>query len=415
MKIILLFNLFPEDQKEAILSNIKTEVQNATLAFETTLLNGLINNIDNVELVNVPILGYYPTQYKKMFLKHSPFYYKGKNMGVNVGICNLFIYKQWSLYINLRKELKKILKANPNEEIVFLHLNYNSSFLKALTYIKKRFSNVKIISIVGDLPQNREIFGKFIFLKKILHKINMQTIYKCLKYIDGYILVSKYMRDKLFYANNNNSIILECAYDTSNENKNDYIKQDLDNKKFKDILYSGKITERFGLMKLVEAFKMLQNNNYRLIICGSGPAESAIKEIAKMDNRIIFKGNIDRKEVIFLQRKADLLVNPRTPEGEYTRYSFPSKTMEYLASGTPTLLYKLSGIPEEYYNYCFSLNEDDGVDILANTINNILCKDKSNLDEIAYKARQFILNEKSHDVQGKRIVEFITYINKLPV
>ena len=38
-------------------------------------------------------------------------------------------------------------------------------------------------------------------------------------------------------------------------------------------------------------------------------------------------------------------VNPRQNNEEFTKYSFPSKTMEYLASGVPVVAYKLDGIP----------------------------------------------------------------------
>mgnify|MGYP003303651866 CR=1 FL=1 len=45
----------------------------------------------------------------------------------------------------------------------------------------------------------------------------------------------------------------------------------------------------------------------------------------------IFTGKIDRSQVLALQRSATVLVNPRRNNEEYTKYSFPSKTMEYLA------------------------------------------------------------------------------------
>ena len=63
--------------------------------------------------------------------------------------------------------------------------------------------------------------------------------------------------------------------------------------------------------------------------------------------RIEFLGMLPRTDVLELQSKATILVNPRQPVGDFTKYSFPSKTIEYMASGTPLLMYKLPGIPEE--------------------------------------------------------------------
>ena len=42
-----------------------------------------------------------------------------------------------------------------------------------------------------------------------------------------------------------------------------------------------------------------------------------------------------------------------------SKYFFPSKMMDYLASGTPTISTKLKGIPEEYFNYCFTIENGD--------------------------------------------------------
>ena len=49
------------------------------------------------------------------------------------------------------------------------------------------------------------------------------------------------------------------------------------------------------------------------------------------------------------------------------QYSFPSKTMEYLASGTPSIAYKLEGIPSEYYPFII-FPESNDVESLHNSI-----------------------------------------------
>ena len=109
------------------------------------------------------------------------------------------------------------------------------------------------------------------------------------------------------------------------------------------------------------------------------------------------------------QREATLLVNPRTPEGEFTKYSFPSKTMEYLASGVPTLIYSLQGIPDEYLDYCFHL-EEMGVDALYSKIEEIFHTDSFTLKDIGAKARHFILDNKNPYEQCLKVLELINCI-----
>lgn len=78
-----------------------------------------------------------------------------------------------------------------------------------------------------------------------------------------------------------------------------------------------------------------------------------------------------------MQQQATLLVNPRKGHEEYTKYSFPSKTMEYMASGTPTIMYKLPGLPIEYEEYLVLL-PDNSQETLTAILNNGEVKHKQN-------------------------------------
>ena len=98
-------------------------------------------------------------------------------------------------------------------------------------------------------------------------------------------------------------------------------------------MYTGKLNACFGAKKLVDAFCMLPEPNYRLVLCGRGDCEEYIKEKAAADSRILYLGQVTADVAGEHIRKADVLVNPRPNEGEYTKYSFPSKNIEYLLSG----------------------------------------------------------------------------------
>ena len=56
-------------------------------------------------------------------------------------------------------------------------------------------------------------------------------------------------------------------------------------------------------------------------------------------------------------------MNVRNPKDEFTAYSFPSKTIEYMSSGTPLLTSHLPGIPQEYFDFCYSISGNDVTDI----------------------------------------------------
>ena len=104
-----------------------------------------------------------------------------------------------------------------------------------------------------------------------------------------------------------------------------------------------------------------------------------------------------------------MLVNPRNSSEEYTRYSFPSKTMEYLASGTPTIMAHLSSIPKEYDPYIFYL-EDESSEGLKQKILEVGAIPQSELDRFGEQAAQFILTKKNNHSQANKLISLLKAI-----
>ena len=80
--------------------------------------------------------------------------------------------------------------------------------------------------------------------------------------------------------------------------------------------------------------------------------------------------------------------------------------MEYLASGTPCIMHKLPGVPEEYFEYVY-LSEKEDAEGLKDTIINVLNKTQNELDEFGRKASEFILQNKNPIAQVKKIYDMI--------
>ena len=116
-------------------------------------------------------------------------------------------------------------------------------------------------------------------------------------------------------------------------------------------------------------------------------------------------GVLDSYNFTELQQKAFMLINPRQNEGEYTKYSFPSKTMEYMLSGKPVLMYRLDGIPAEYDPY---LNYVDGnsAEDMKNAILKVLSSE-TKIQERAQAAARFVFENKNSAVQAKKIIELM--------
>ena len=95
------------------------------------------------------------------------------------------------------------------------------------------------------------------------------------------------------------------------------------------------------------------------------------------------------------------------PSGEaFTAYSFPSKNLEYMVSGTPVLTTKLSGMPREYDDYAY-LFTDESVEGMAQTLEETLALPRETLHEKGQQAKAFVLANKSNRAQAKRVLALL--------
>ena len=114
----------------------------------------------------------------------------------------------------------------------------------------------------------------------------------------------------------------------------------------------------------------------------------------------------ENREIVEEELKASLLVNPRPVAPEYTKYSFPSKNLEYMVSGTPVLTTQLPGMPEEYFPYVYLMGEETE-DHAAKVLEEILSLPLEERQKKGTAARAFVLEKKSNIVQSAKILAFL--------
>lgn len=172
------------------------------------------------------------------------------------------------------------------------------------------------------------------------------------------------------------------------------------------VLYAGGVSKKYGLGNLVEGFRMADIPNARLHIYGPGDYVKELEQIAGADSRVFYGGMLLNTEIVEKEQQATLLVNPRPTCEEYVKYSFPSKTMEYMASGTPVLTTVLPGMPEEYHPYVYLL-EDESPEGIAKKLTQVLSQSDDALFDKGIKARNFVLDEKNNVIQAQKILEML--------
>lgn len=397
--IVYLSTFMPRDIKDDISRNIKNFNFNSADAFSYAILKGLQENIgSNFTCINVAPVGAYPRFNMRSYFSEHIYIDNGVKIK-SIGFSTLIGYMYYSIYVNTFNEIVKLDKDANN--LVFIVYSINIPVLKALIKYKMHYNvNIKIILIIPDQIEDLKSKTLRSKIKTALYG-NIQQIYS---HMDGFVLLTKYMNDRINYQKP--YCIIEGIF---NDSEHRIMMQS--SKKKKNILYTGMLYEKFGVKDLIDAFMLTKDNDYKLILCGCGELEEYIKQSQLKDNRIIYLGLISREEALKLQSSSYLVINPRKPDYEFTKYSFPSKNIEYLASGTPVLLYELPGIPTEYYDYCFHLPiNKSSIDDLRLAIDQILSESTSNLDTLTRRAYKFIKKEKNSKTQVAKILNLINTI-----
>ena len=263
----------------------------------------------------------------------------------------------------------------------------------AVATLRKRIK--KTCLIVPDLPEFMS--GNNGRLHKFLKRIDKFIINKCLSKIDSYALLSEPMQERLPMKDKRWTLMEGIYQPLENE-------EEVDKETLRTIMYTGGVFYRRGVDILLDAFEKIDKPNYRLWIRGNGDMVPEIKERAKKDPRIIYFEPMSREELLKMERRATVMVNPTPPSLDFTRYFFPSKTMEYLASGRPVIGYKLDGIPAEYDPY-IQYVADNSLAALEAKLLEICSLPKAQRDEMGQRSRAFILEQKNPKAMCQRIVD----------
>jgi glycosyltransferase involved in cell wall biosynthesis len=279
-------------------------------------------------------------------------------------------------------------------------LTYNVSAPNGLsTLLGARIVHAKAFAVVADLP----VPGHGIVPGTLARRVDFWLQTKSLPKFDGLIVLTEDIaRD---FAPATPFLRMEGAIDGPlMESLGDAPQLGTDRSFV--LMYAGLLNAFDGIPLLLEAFSSLPGNNYRLIIVGKGPEQAKVEGEARRDPRILYKGYVTHEEVLELYSTADLLINPRPSGPLSARYVFPSKLIEYLASGRPVLTTATADVVEEYGRFAYVLR-DETPQGLATAIEKVASLPEEERLGLGRAARQHMLKDKTWKVQGERVTGFI--------
>lgn len=400
LDVLFLGRLFPREKEQEIKGKMKTGMQDAANALQWNIIDGFEeNDFGTMKIVNYLPVDAYPNGYTDKFIEGFSFSHTDKyNEGdINVRCCNLFGIKRFINIFYFKKHIKKWAKQKTDKQKVLFSYTANSMFLSLARLAKKVNPDIQVACLIADIPEYSTV-SVLTGFKKLYHDYEVKKTASLYGVVDKFILLTEHMAERLGLKAP--FIVMEGIATTTD------IEACEDKDYGKYILYTGLLNKKFGLCNLVDAFSKLNDENVKLILCGTGDAEDYIAQKQKDDKRIITLGRVDRVKALQLQKGAAILVNPRQNNEDFTKFSFPSKNLEYLSSGTPTVAYKLDGIPDEYDDYII-YPADDSVEALRDELVRLLDMSEDERRVLGETAKSFVCANKCKKSQAKRIIDFL--------
>lgn len=149
-----------------------------------------------------------------------------------------------------------------------------------------------------------------------------------------------------------------------------------------------------GIDRLINAFSMIQENDWKLVIAGSfGPETPGLKQMVKnlnLEGRVEFLGAV--KDIDMVYSRSKIFVLPSRSEG------YPNALIEAMSHGLPCISFDINAGP---------------ADIIDDGINGLLVED-NNIPELARQMAYLIQNQDERDNLGnnaRKIRERLTQKN----
>lgn len=316
-----------------------------------------------------------------------------------IGSFNIPLLKDLCVFLSTFWKVFRFGLTSKGEKAVVCDVLAISMNLGAV--LASKLTGVRIAGVVTDMPgmmvELSSKKGRTPLLRRLITTINCSYLGS----YSHYVFLTEQMND-VINKHNRPHIVMEALCDNTLHNETHQPSKTIPSM----VMYAGSLNAKYGLKMLVDGFRKVKRDDIKLVLYGSGPYVEELLQVIKEDSRIEYRGIAPNEEVVREQFKATLLVNPRPTTEEFTKYSFPSKNMEYMASGTPLLTTKLPGMPQDYYPYIY-LFDEESVEGYACALERVLGLSSEQLYEKGRIAKQFVLETKNYVVQTDRILNLI--------
>ena len=239
----------------------------------------------------------------------------------------------------------EIIREKKYSNVSILTTGYYPLQVIAILFAAKVI-NAKTFSYVYDT--HRQATSKMTFIKKFFANIYFEIGFMFVKMFTGLLVLNdSFIKKRSITTRYLKTKVGICL----NENKKKYfVKNRCRNDKKKIVVFAGTINVENGIDLIIPFVKKNKQKNFELHVYGDGDCVSKINELSAFDSRVKYFGRVTDEVLQERLRFADILLNLRNPCGISVDYSFPSKLINFMATGIPVVTNRFPGLNHEYDN-----------------------------------------------------------------
>jgi len=348
---------------------------------------------------------------RKIFFGYRKWRHREESEDVLIPFVNVILLKHLSrLFFSLVFIIAWLYRhRNAGRKSILVYAMHSPYVLATLA--ASRILGGSAVLIIPDLPAFSDVGIKRGPIRRALKALDVLCLPWLTRKFDGLVVLSRHIAEDLGVTEVP-YIVVEGAI-TESKWKTDGAERHRHGMARNSeiiVMYAGGLSEEYGLTLLLDAFSRIPDKNYRLWICGRGPLEPVVKDYSARDRRVVYWGFLPNEDVMEKERQSTVLVNARSSNNVFTRYSFPSKLLEFMLSARPTITTELPSIPDEYKDFLFLLKEETP-EKLAGLIREVCSRSPEDLSDFGRKASEFVLREKNYRKQGERIYDLLARLS----
>lgn len=323
-----------------------------------------------------------------------------ENVQVNsLPYVNLLLAKQVLLFAGVLGKLADWAWRNRrrSDRVIIV---YNSiSYLTLPAILVARASNTPLVLLVADLPLAEEEAG---WLRGVEARMERRLI----RFANGLVCITRHIGGD--WGAELPAVVLEGAWEEPESCS--AISEELaltSRPGASSIVFAGALNSLSGIELAFTALEIIDRDSVTLHVYGSGPLAQRVNDAVKAwPTRVNYHGQVPHEVVLQAEAAASVLILPRIPDGNVTRYTFPSKLIEYMRSGTPVVCNELEGIPPEYFDH---VNIPSGPDASswAQLLVEIIDDDSGNFSARARAAADFVVEKKTWEPGIAQVVHLL--------